>query len=184
MVTYSLRAFADAAANKSTPKLSKRIRIVRFVTQLRGCSKDGCRNRAGRQFRSLAGIRWKRTRKDESLFCSKSAGHSKHAKRTGAGNPEAGQWVLPLFGYGYVPVIFGLLLTIQDVGFARYELFVNSGLALIFLLPVYAIILAKFAINRGNEGRKSVGLYLFQFVSLVPLVLWLLFVFTFGGSPA
>ena len=114
----------------------------------------------------------------------KSAGHSKRAKRTGAGNLEAGQWVLPLFGYGYVPVIFGLLLTIQDVGFARYELFVNSGLALIFLLPVYAIILAKLAINRGNEGRKSVGLSLFQFVSLVPLVLWLLFVFTFGGSPA
>ena len=114
----------------------------------------------------------------------KIAGHSKHAKRTGAGNPEAGQWVLPLFGYGYVPVIFGLLLTIQDVGFAGYELFVNSGLALIFLLPVYAIILAKLAINRGNEGRKSVGLSLFQFVSLVPLVLWLLFVLTFGGSPA
>ena len=114
----------------------------------------------------------------------KSAGHSKRAKRTGAGNPEAGQWVLPLFGYGYVPVIFGLLLTIQDVGFARYELFVNSGLALIFLLPVYAIILARLAINRGNEGRKSVGLSLFQFVSLVRLVLWLLFVLTFGGSPA
>ena len=114
----------------------------------------------------------------------KSAGHSKHAKRTGAGNPEAGQWVLPLFGYGYVPVIFGLLLTFQDVGFARYELFVNSGLALIFLLPVYAIILAKLAINRGNEGSKSVGLSLFQFVSLVRLVLWLLFVLTFGGSPA
>lgn len=114
----------------------------------------------------------------------KSAGHSKHAKRTGAGNPEAGQWVLPLFGYGYVPVIFGLLLTIQDVGFARYEIFVNSGLALIFLLPVYAIILARLAINRGNEGRKSVGLSLFQFVSLVRLVLWLLFVLTFGGSPA
>ena len=114
----------------------------------------------------------------------KNAGHSKHAKRSGAGHPEAGQWVLPLFGYGYVPVIFGLLLTIQDVGFARYELFVNSGLALIFLLPLYAIILAKLAINRGNEGRKSVGLSLFQFVSLVPLVLWLLFVLTFGGSPA
>ena len=102
MVTYSLRAFADAAANKSTPKLSKRIRIVRFVTQLRGWSKDGCRNRAGRQFRSLAGIRWKRTRKDESLFCSKSAGHSKHAKRTGAGNPEAGQGSFPS---NYVEII-------------------------------------------------------------------------------
>ena len=93
-------------------------------------------------------------------------------------------WRLPLFAYGYVPLLFILGPLMDDDGFDRYYLFVYSGLLLLFLIPVYLVALVWLTRRRLKQGNNTIGLTVFQIVSLIPPAIWLLLVLTFGGSPA
>ena len=93
-------------------------------------------------------------------------------------------WRLPLFAYGYVPLLFILGPLMDDDGFDRYYLFVYSGLLLLFLIPVYLVALVWLTRRRLKQGNNTIVLTLFQILPLIPLVIWLFFVLTFNGSPA
>lgn len=93
-------------------------------------------------------------------------------------------WILPLFAYGYVPLLFILGPLMDDDGFDRYYLFVYSGVLLLFLIPVYLIALVWLTRRRLKQGSNTPALTLFQILALIPLVIWLFLVLTFNGSPA
>ena len=76
------------------------------------------------------------------------------------------QWL----GYGYVPLVIGLLFSSGSFG-----LFILSGFALLFLLPVYGLFILKLTAQRNQQGTNSVGLTLFQILSMVLPTLWGLF---------
>ena len=92
------------------------------------------------------------------------------------------QWILPSLGCCYVPLVFMLsAFTSVDDYLDGYSLFVNSGLLLMFLLPVYIVWIIRQRLKKRNVTNE---LTLFQIISVIPLALWLFFVMTFGGSPA
>ena len=93
-------------------------------------------------------------------------------------------WLLPLLGYGYVPAVIGLGLTLDKDNFDGYYLFINSGAFLLILLPAYAVLIAKLFIERSRQGIHSILLSLYQIFSLVPPAYWIVVVLSFGGSPA
>ena len=93
--------------------------------------------------------------------------------------PDPIHWQIPWLGYGYVPLVIGLLFSSQSFG-----LFILSGFALLFLLPVYGLVILKLTAQRNQQGANSLGLTLFQILSMVLPILWLLFVMNFTGSPA
>ena len=80
-------------------------------------------------------------------------------------------WQVPWLGYGYVPLVIGLISISYDPPSILYP----SGLALLFLLPVYCSGIFKLTAQRKQQGTNSVGLTLFQMLSIVPLILWGLF---------
>ena len=93
--------------------------------------------------------------------------------------PDPIHWQIPWLGYGYVPLVIGLLFSSGSFG-----LFIFSGFALLFLLPVYGLVILKLTAQRNQQGANSLGLTLFQILSMVLPILWLLFVMNFTGSPA
>ena len=93
--------------------------------------------------------------------------------------PDPIHWQIPWLGYGYVPLVIGLLFSSGSFG-----LFILSGFALLFLLPVYGLVILKLTAQRNQQGANSLGLTLFQILSMVLPILWLLFVMNFNGSPA
>ena len=93
--------------------------------------------------------------------------------------PDPIHWQIPWLGYGYVPLVIGLLFSSGSFG-----LFILSGFALLFLLPVYGLVILKLTAQRNQQGANSLGLTLFQILSMVLPILWLLFVMNFTGSPA
>ena len=104
------------------------------------------------------------------------------AKKGGDGpkaKPDPIHWQIPWLGYGYVPLVIGLLFSSGSFG-----LFILSGFALLFLLPVYGLVILKLTAQRNQQGANSLGLTLFQILSMVLPILWLLFVMNFTGSPA
>ena len=80
-------------------------------------------------------------------------------------------WQVPWLGYGYVPLVIGLISISYDPPSILYP----SGLALLLLLPVYGLFIFKLTAQRNQQGTNSVGLTLFQMLSIVPLILWGLF---------
>lgn len=101
-----------------------------------------------------------------------------------AGKIDLKHRLLPLLGFGYVPLIIALALAAPKDNFAGYYVFVYSGLALFGLLPVYALAVLTSIIARSKHPTPSSGLTIVQIISLFPPALWLLFVVTFNGSPA
>ena len=97
-------------------------------------------------------------------------------------------WLLPLLGYGYVPAVIGLGITLGNGGLIniidRYLLFICSGAFLLILLPAYAVLIAKLFAERSRQGIHSILVSLYQIFSLVPPAYWIVVVLTFGGSPA
>ena len=89
-------------------------------------------------------------------------------------------WQVPWLGYGYVPLVMGLMFISED----PFPIFIFSGLALFFLLPVYGLFILKLTAQRNQQGTNSVGLTLFQILSMVLPILALLFLMNFNGSPA
>ena len=108
------------------------------------------------------------------------------AKKGGDGpkaKPHPANWWIPWLGYGYVPLVIGLIIA-DDDGFDRYYIFVDSALALLFLLPVYGLVILGLTAQRTLRKTNSVGLTLFQILSMVLPILWLFLVMNFNGSPA
>ena len=94
--------------------------------------------------------------------------------------PDPIHWQIPWLGYGYVPLVMGLMFISGN----PFPIFIFSGLALFFLLPVYGLIILKLTAQRNQQETNSVGLTLFQILSMVLPILWFFFVLSFNGSPA
>jgi hypothetical protein len=100
--------------------------------------------------------------------------------------PRAVNWRIPSFALGYVPFVFFLswCKRFSDDQFLGYEIFVFSTFGLIILLPLYAIILVWLTQQRIKSGTNTLAVTVFQLVSFIVPLSWLLFALTFNGSPA
>ncbi|MEE2937662.1 MAG: hypothetical protein VYA84_16855 [Planctomycetota bacterium] len=85
--------------------------------------------------------------------------------------PHPVHWWVPFLGYGYIPLMIGLRFISED----GLQLLFFSADALPFLLPLYGLILFLFTAARIQQGTNSVGLTLFQMLSILPPILWGLF---------
>ena len=92
--------------------------------------------------------------------------------------PHPFHWWVAWLGYGYVPafIVPVIALTAQDEGIDAYFIGAWSALALFFLLPVYGLVIFGLTIQRTLRQTASVGLTLFQILSMVLPFLWLLFI--------
>ena len=88
--------------------------------------------------------------------------------------PHPANWWIPWLGYGYVPLVIGLL-SVTDEGYDRYTSWLLSVSALFFLLPVYGLVILGLTAQRTLRKTNSVGLTLFQILSMVLPILWLIF---------
>ena len=88
--------------------------------------------------------------------------------------PDPIHWQIPWLGYGYVPLVIGLL-SVTDAGEERYTWWLLSVSSLFFLLPVYGLVILGLTAQRTLRKTNSVGLTLFQILSMVLPILWLLF---------
>ena len=98
--------------------------------------------------------------------------------------PHPANWWIPWLGYGYVPLVIVLIFNADVDSFDRYYTFINSAFALLFLLPVYGLVILGLTAQRTLRKTNSVGLTVFQILSMVLPILWLFFVLSFNGSPA
>jgi hypothetical protein len=100
--------------------------------------------------------------------------------------PRAVNWRIPCFALGYVPFVFFLLWceSFSDKPDSRFEIFVFSTFGLIILLPLYAIILVWLTQQRIKSGTNTLAVTVFQLVSFIVPLSWLLFALTVNGSPA
>ena len=89
--------------------------------------------------------------------------------------PHPANWWIPWLGYGYVPLVIGLLSVTDDSNYDRYSAWVLSAAALFYLLPVYGLVILGLTAQRILRKTNSVGLTLFQILSMVLPILWLLF---------
>ena len=96
--------------------------------------------------------------------------------------PHPANWWIPWLGYGYVPLVIGLI-SISE-GIDRFYILFNSAFALLLLLPVYALVILGLTAQRTLRKTNSVGLTVFQILSMVLPILWLFLVMNFNGSPA
>ena len=80
-------------------------------------------------------------------------------------------WWVPCLGYGYVPLVMGLLFGSED----RLETLLFSIGALLFLLPVYGLVILGLTVQRIKQKNNRAGLTTFQMLSIVPPTLWGLF---------
>ena len=73
-------------------------------------------------------------------------------------------WRLPSFALGYVPFVFflGCGEAFLDDQFLPYMIFALSGLILIVLLPLYAIILVWLTLQRIKSETNIVAVTMFQ----------------------
>ena len=86
--------------------------------------------------------------------------------------PHPANWWVPWLGYGYVPLVIGLSLISEKWLF----ILIISTVALLLLLPVYGLVIFGLTIQRTLRQTASVGLTLFQILSMVLPFLWLLFI--------
>ena len=91
--------------------------------------------------------------------------------------PHPFHWWIPWLGYGYVPLVIGLI-SISE-GIDRFYILFYSAFALLLLLPVYALVILGLTAQRTLRKTNSIGLTLFQILSMVLPILWLLFVMNF-----
>ena len=96
--------------------------------------------------------------------------------------PHPANWWIPWLGYGYIPLVIGLI-SISE-GIDRFYILFYSALALLLLLPVYGLVILGLTAQRTLRKTNSVGLTLFQILSMVLPILWFFFVLSFNGSPA
>ena len=85
--------------------------------------------------------------------------------------PHPANWWVAWLGYGYIPFSICLTFISQDpLGLAFFHIE-----ALPLLIPVYGLVLLGLTVSRLQKGTNSVGLTLFQVLSIAPPILWGLF---------
>ena len=85
--------------------------------------------------------------------------------------PHPANWLIPWLGYGYVPLVIGLLFGSKN---GLDTLLFSIG-ALLFLLPVYGLVILGLTVQRIKQKNNRAGLTTFQMLSIVPPTLWGLF---------
>ena len=93
--------------------------------------------------------------------------------------PHPANWWIPWLGYGYVPLVMGLLFGSKNgLVFGSKNgldtLLFSIG-ALLFLLPVYGLVILGLTVQRIKQKNNRAGLTTFQMLSIVPPTLWGLF---------
>ena len=90
--------------------------------------------------------------------------------------PHPFHWWIPWLGYGYFPAFYVpvIALIAQDKGADAWMIGSCSTLALFFLLPVYGLVILGLTVQRTLRKTNSVGLTLFQILSMVLPILWLI----------
>ncbi len=90
--------------------------------------------------------------------------------------PHPFHWWVAWLGYGYVPafIVPVIALIAQDKGADAWMIGAYSTLALFFLLPVYGLVILGLTVQRILRKTNSVGLTLFQILSMVLPILWLI----------
>ena len=93
--------------------------------------------------------------------------------------------LLPCWALAYFPIVFlvGALFSIGDP-FGGYYVFVFSGVALLLLIPAYAVIIRILTVKRIKNRTNTTKITLFQLFPLIVYIYWLVTVLSFGGSPA
>ena len=91
--------------------------------------------------------------------------------------PDPINWTVPWLGYGYIPLVIGLI-SISE-GIDRFIILFYSAFALLLLLPVYGLVILGLTAQRTLRKTNSIGQTLFQILSMVLPILWLLFVMNF-----
>ena len=98
--------------------------------------------------------------------------------RKGADGPKAkphpANWWIPWLGYGYVPLWIGLIFNADIDNNDRYNTFMLSVGAIPYILPVYGLVILGLTAQRILRKTNSVGLTLFQILSMVLPILWLI----------
>ena len=85
--------------------------------------------------------------------------------------PHPANWWVAWLGYGYIPFSICLTFISQDpLGLAFFHIE-----ALPLIIPVYGLVLLGLTVSRLQKGTNSVGLTLFQVLSIAPPILWGLF---------
>ncbi len=120
---------------------------------------------------------------DPSIFKKKS-NKKKEASKSKSKKKDLNV-LLPCWALAYFPIVFllGTLFSIVD-SFGGYYVFVFSGMALLVLIPAYAVIIIKLTLKRIKNRTNTVKITLFQLSPLILLIFFLVSVLTFGGSPA
>ena len=116
----------------------------------------------------------------ENLYQPPATSDEPLAKRDADGpeaKPHPFHWWIPWLGYGYVPLVIGLI-SISE-GIDRFYILFYSALALLLLLPVYGLFILGLMAQRTLRKTNSAGLTLFQILSTVLPILWLLVVMNF-----
>ena len=120
---------------------------------------------------------------DPSIF-KKNSNKKKEASKSKPKKKDLNV-LLPCWALAYFPIVFllGTLFSIVD-SFGGYYVFVFSGMALLVLIPAYAVIIIKLTLKRIKNRTNTVKITLFQLSPLILLIFFLVSVLTFGGSPA
>jgi len=94
--------------------------------------------------------------------------------------------LIPKIALAYVPIVVFLLFvtSTSDDAFAGYYLFMNSGMCLLLLLPLYAVYLVRLTWRRFKEGTLTLYVAIFHTLSIIVPLSWLFAVLGFSGSPA
>ena len=83
------------------------------------------------------------------------------------------QWLLPLPLYGYVPVMIGRFLFLDDEPLAGLYLYADSASLLMKLIPVYVLAIVWLTIRRVRQGNNTPELTVFQIAALILPTIWL-----------
>ena len=101
-------------------------------------------------------------------------------------------WLVPIFGYAYVPAIF-IVASLPDYAISlRIHGFVGTAdenamvlaVYIIFVLPVYVVVILLLGWRRHRQGTNTTGMKLYHGLSLILPTLLFAFIFWLAWSGA
>ena len=99
-------------------------------------------------------------------------------------------WLVPIFGYAYVPAIF-IVASLPDYAISlRIHGFVGTAdenamvlaVYIIFVLPVYVVVILFLGWRRHRQGTNTTGMNLYHGLSLILPTLLFAFILWLGSS--
>ncbi|MEC8290293.1 MAG: hypothetical protein VX007_11790 [Pseudomonadota bacterium] len=101
-------------------------------------------------------------------------------------------WLVPIFGYAYVPAIF-IVASLPDYAISLRILgFLGTAddnamvlaVYIIYVLPVYVVVILFLGWRRHRQGTNTTGMKLYHGLSLILPTLWFAFIFWVAWSGA